>query len=66
MNLLPNYGNGPPWENYSQYLDFYIETYKPQLLCFDHCESINHTSHLPVCCGILARQLLAVVVWTYV
>ena len=30
-NLLPNYGNGPPWRNYSQYIDFYIETYKPQV-----------------------------------
>jgi hypothetical protein len=31
VNLLPNYGNGPPWRNYSQYIDFYIETYKPQV-----------------------------------
>ncbi len=41
VNLLPNYAfprNGPAgnWSSYEQYVDFFIATYKPQVLCFDH------------------------------
>ena len=30
--------NGPAgnWSSYEQYVDFFIATYKPQVLCFDH------------------------------
>ena len=31
VNLLPNYGNGPPWQSYEEYVDYFIETYKPQV-----------------------------------
>ena len=44
VNLLPNYGVSEPWtdgncsaaEAYDKYLDFFIETYRPDILCFDH------------------------------
>ena len=39
VNLLPNYGFPRAtlgWDTYEQYVDFFIEEYKPQVLCFDH------------------------------
>jgi hypothetical protein len=38
VNLLPNYGNGPPWQSYEEYVDYFIETYKPQVRSLvTHC-----------------------------
>ena len=44
VNLLPNYGVSEPWtddncsavEAYDKYLDFFIEQFRPNVLCFDH------------------------------
>ena len=50
VNLLPNYGMGPPWgvpnvgnlganqslAAYEAYIDYFIARYRPQVLCFDH------------------------------